>query len=459
MKLPVPCVLSLQACVKFREMSGQQDSITLTTSAEDRFGYSAQFFYGVLLAIVGSSLQALGLCLWKLHSTGRHSQRIIEESGNTCAHNGRELLLHEDLCNDHVDDSVSRCDEVLSVSGPNDQTPRIRAETASGRIGDKTAIVERRDHETSRLLYDRTKPQRICHCQCASWRNFSCMWLSGFCVIILGNVCDFVALGIAPLSVVTLLGSWSLVVNPLAAHFLLHEVVTFSDLLSIVLIVAGIVTTVLASDHSPNDWPLGQLIRHYREPKVIILLIGLASVLLASLLVIHFDWVKHRKYSGAMGRVAADGPGKYIRLLYVMVGSVVANFTALFGKAFSGLLVITFSGQDEFNDPFAVMIVVVFAVSLPLQIHLINCSLEVNDILYHIPNFYVFWNIGNIAIGAVFYDETAHFSVTNWALCAAGVGMLVFGVLCTNIAATRRNCGSIVQSESISYEGTLFSRS
>jgi len=103
-----PVCIFVQACVKFREMSEKQDSITLTTSAENRFGYSAQFFYGILLAIAGSSLQALGLCLWKLHSTGRHSQRILEESANTYAHNGRELLLHEDLCNEHVDDSVSR---------------------------------------------------------------------------------------------------------------------------------------------------------------------------------------------------------------------------------------------------------------------------------------------------------------------------------------------------------------
>jgi len=74
--------------------------------------------------------------------------------------------------------------------------------------------------------------------------GFSWVWLTGFCIFVFGNACDFVALGIAPLSIVTLLGSWSLVVNTVTAHFLLHEVVAHLDLLSIIFIVTGIVLTV-----------------------------------------------------------------------------------------------------------------------------------------------------------------------------------------------------------------------
>jgi hypothetical protein len=136
------------------------------------------------------------------------------------------------------------------------------------------------------------------------------------------------------------------------------------------------------------------------------------------------------------------GPGKYIRLLYVVVGSAVGNFSALFGKAFSGLLFVSISGEDQFNDdPFVLVILVVFAVSLPLQIHLINASLAVNDILFHIPNFYVFWYVGNIATGAVFYDETAHFGRWNWAFFGTGISVLVLGVLGTNLAATYKRNG------------------
>jgi hypothetical protein len=43
-------------------------------------------------------------------------------------------------------------------------------------------------------------------------------------------------------------------------------------------------------------------------------------------------------------------------------------FTVLFGKSFSTLLLLTFAGDNQFTDPFAVIIVVVFLISLPAQL-------------------------------------------------------------------------------------------
>jgi len=169
-----------------------------------------------------------------------------------------------------------------------------------------------------------------------------------------------------------------------------------------------------------------------------VLLVVLACVVFASLFVIHADIRKRHKEAVNNNDHAVRPPGKPVRALYVVAGSVVGNFTALFGKAFSGLLVFTFSGEDQFHDGFVAVIVLVFTVSLPLQIYLINKSLAVNDMLYHIPNFYVFWNIGNIVTGAVFYDETARFRLQNWVGFLCGVGLLFLGVVCTNIAATQK---------------------
>ena len=341
------------------------------TSLNNGFGYTAQFVYGIMLALVGASLQSLGLCLWKLHSTSRKNSLRVERE---------------------------------------------------------------EPDEKSRILVDGKVSSRS---RCTLLHRVSCIWVTGLCVFALGNVCDFIALGVAPLSVVTLLGSWSLVVNPLAAHFVLHEVVTKYDIISIVCIVTGIVLMVLGTDHTPNDWTLPRLMQHYRKIQVVILLVSLGCFVLASLVVLYVD-ARTRVNCRKNPDTTESGPSKYIRLLYVVVGSVVGNFTALFGKAFSGLLFVTLSGQDQFNDPFVAVILVVFAVSMPLQIYLINASLAVNDILYHIPNFYVFWYVGNIIIGAVFYDETAHFSVRNWVFFFGGLGVLFLGVLGTNITTPHK---------------------
>ena len=339
--------------------------------------YSAEFVFGVVLALVGASLQALGLCLWKLDSKLRVNSQVLQmEPGEN-----------------------------------------------------KSILSEATSKDTA------GQEQRQSRCQ-QHMHTYSCVWIVGFGIFFVGNVCDFVALGIAPLSMVALLGSWSLVVNPLAAHFVLQEVVTRFDIMSVVLIVAGIVVIVLGTDHTPNDWTLARLVHHYREPKVVALLVCLSCFIFASCAIITVDG-RARAHICEKTDTKLRGPGKYIRLLYVVVGSAVGNFSALFGKAFSGLLFVSISGNDQFSDdPFVVVILLVFAASLPLQIYLINKSLAVNDILFHAPNFFVFWYIGNIATGAVFYDETADFDSWNWAFFCAGISVLFLGVLGTNFAAT-----------------------
>jgi len=145
------------------------------------------------------------------------------------------------------------------------------------------------------------------------------IWVAGLCSFAIGNVCDFVALGISPLSVVTLIGSWSLVVSTFLANIFANEVVSEYDIASIVLIVCGIVLTVIGSDHRPNEWPLPRLINHYEEPKVIILLAILASILAAGLIAIHLDFVARESRVSPDDPRVIERPSKTIRALYVIV--------------------------------------------------------------------------------------------------------------------------------------------
>jgi len=346
------------------------------------------FFYGIILAIIGSSLQALGLSIWKLHTQKELPKKAPQDSFE------------------------------LSIDNPLLQ------------LSPGTPLLISQD-ESDNPDMGNSKGCQMC-------RKISGIWICGLLSFSIGNVCDFVALGIAPLSIVTLIGSWSLVVNTFLAKHLINETVQKMDFLSIIFIITGIILTIIGSDHRPNEWPLPRLIKHYEEPKVIFLLIILASIVFSGLLLIHNDFKKRIKTAKDEGSILLRKPERFIRALYVIVGSVVGNFTALFGKAFSGLLIFTFSGEDQFNDPFVVIIVVVFFISLPLQIYLINESLVVNDILYHIPNFYVFWNIGNILTGAIFYEETSHFLTANWIHYSIGILLLFFGVMCTNISSAQK---------------------
>jgi len=185
------------------------------------------YLYGVLLALVGSSFQAFGLGLWKLHSTWKSSQTAAIDK-NTPA--------------------VAELDDSLP-----DNVALQKYATTTYDVSNKSTPLAQ--HAEKIPLLNNNSPMcsqcpEICSCfhrkSCIhNTYQSSCIWCVGFCLFALGNVCDFIALGIAPLSVVTMVGSWTLVINTLVANCLLHEVVLPYDILSDLLIITGIILTVI----------------------------------------------------------------------------------------------------------------------------------------------------------------------------------------------------------------------
>jgi len=189
------------------------------------------YLYGVLLALVGSSLQAFGLGLWKLHRTWKSSQTATIDKNTPAVA--------------ELDDSLPG---IVSLSVSNQK----HVVTTYDESNKNTPLVQ---HAEKIPLLNNNSPMcsqcpEICSCfhrkSCIhNTYQSSCIWCVGFFLFAIGNVCDFIALGIAPLSVVTMVGSWTLVINTLVANCLLHEVVLPYDILSDLLIITGIILTVI----------------------------------------------------------------------------------------------------------------------------------------------------------------------------------------------------------------------
>ena len=122
----------------------------------------------------------------------------------------------------------------------------------------------------------------------------SCLWSIGFSVFLAGNVLDFIALGLTKVSIVTLVGSGSLVVNTVMARLLLKEVVTTLDVLSSVLIVGGITLTVVGNQSGVKDWPLEDLIAQYKRTDVVVMLVLLSAIIVSCFLVMAGDTARRR---------------------------------------------------------------------------------------------------------------------------------------------------------------------
>ena len=179
------------------------------------------YLYGVLLALVGSSLQAFGLGLWKLHRTWKSSQTAATDKNTPAVA--------------ELDDSLP---DIVAL-----QKHATTTNDVSNKSTEKIPLLNNNSPMCSQC-------PEICSCfhrkSCIhNTYQSSCIWCVGFFLFAIGNVCDFIALGIAPLSVVTMVGSWTLVINTLVANCLLHEVVLPYDILSDLLIITGIILTVI----------------------------------------------------------------------------------------------------------------------------------------------------------------------------------------------------------------------
>ncbi|EKX55433.1 hypothetical protein GUITHDRAFT_160462 [Guillardia theta CCMP2712] len=444
-----------------------EPAITNTTSTSSSGGCNECYLYGVLLALLGSTLEALGLSLWKLHhirkekaerermTEKKESLKRLQNSGEQATnamttHPATSEIEDHDLAAEpahsytpshsvNSENGDERQDEVSNGSkDPKNVSP------ASGHDFVKNEIAE--IHASSGPLEDSAHVEEIprlsgtwpcCCCPASLLQEVPWTWLLGFCIFAIGNLFDFLALGISKQSVVTLVGSWALVVNTLTAKFILREHTSKKDYMSSLIIICGILLTVFGSEKNQIDWSIEILVNQYKKTNVKVMLCILASLIGACFIIMRMDYVKRRNEARSKNE-AIERPSTRIGAVYCIVASFVADFTVLFGKAFSGLIIPSITGSNQFTDPFVAVIIVVFCISLPSQLFLINKSLSVNDALYHIPNFYVFWNVGSIITGAIFYEEMVNFSVQNWVMFILGVLILFVGVIFTNLSAKEK---------------------
>ena len=141
--------------------------------------------------------------------------------------------------------------------------------------------------------------------------------------MLLGSIADFLALCFAPQSLVTPLGSMTLVANLFFAHFWLvcttrlslfycmthvhifgcqGERATGRDIIATITILVGTVLTTFSADHTSTKYNASELIQHFKNPYFIVY-IGCLGIGLSVLSVVLFkevrartqtsDWSKH----------------------------------------------------------------------------------------------------------------------------------------------------------------------
>lgn len=280
----------------------------------------------------------------------------------------------------------------------------------------------------------------------------------GTIVFIAGNGLDFAALAMVPAAVVVCVGSWALILNLFTASKILGEERTSSDYVAACLIIVGIVLAMSGRPIVDTVWTMEAydacgtacdtegLLERFQEPTAVaaILVLFILEASTVAILGWRTTYLPDAGCSSLCAPGKADGRarlGGVYKFLYVLQAALAGVITVGCGSAVGGILyssgykcTLVNGTEISYGNQlygYAWLFVAVLVVSAVSQVHLIQCSFQVNDILIHIPVFYVCWQVGAATFGGIVYREYRDFGSKNWAMYITGVMVMFAGIFLT----------------------------
>ncbi|KZT20764.1 DUF803-domain-containing protein [Neolentinus lepideus HHB14362 ss-1] len=239
------------------------------------------------------------------------------------------------------------------------------------------------------------------------------LWWSGFLLMNVGEIGNFISYAFAPASVVAPLGTFALIANCVFAPLLLHERFRKREIFGVIVAILGAITVVFSSNPSDTKLdPHGLIEAICQQPFIIYVIVYIVGMVILS------------------GLSHGQAGQKHV---FVDVGlcALFGGFTVLSTKGVSTLL--TTRGFEMFAEWISYPLIIVLVGTGVGQIRYLNRALMRFDGKVVIPTQFVLFNLSAITGSAILYGDfrraTFHQMVTFLYGCAAtfaGVFMIAW---------------------------------
>lgn len=273
------------------------------------------------------------------------------------------------------------------------------------------------------------------------------IFFAGLLVLGVGTVSAVANLGILGQAVQAPFAALTLIYSALLGRFVLGEPLLSVDLLSSVLIVAGVAGDVIAAQLAdlppPRAYDLRSLGALIFRDSVMPMLYTITAIAYITMILRRVHTRKlHR---GAVGLLA-----------FSSCAGVMAGFTSLATKSAVLVASSAFSkhvGDDSLQhrsfhhvattllNPIYVLILLAIPAALVPQLYFLNKGLEHFGTLKFVPLYQAFIILGNMGCGMVFYNEMAAYGALPLACFAAGIAITLSGV-CLLLAKVDRDANN-----------------
>ncbi|KAI9480697.1 MAG: magnesium transporter [Benjaminiella poitrasii] len=215
----------------------------------------------------------------------------------------------------------------------------------------------------------------------------STMWWTGMILMIVGELCNFIAYAFTQAILVTPLGALAVVISAVLSSIFLKERLSFQGKVGCLQCILGAVMIIL---HAPEQSSADTTIEAFKNLVLsvgFLVYVGLAVAL--SLILIFYC-----------------GPrwGKKNMLVYITVCSLIGSISVVFTQGLGSAIVHSIStGENQFTSWFVYLVLGITVVTLLTQIVYLNKALNLFNTALVTPTYYVIFTTMTIVSSIVLY--------------------------------------------------------
>jgi len=275
--------------------------------------------------------------------------------------------------------------------------------------------------------------------ECSSFSFYSKgWWIGGFCIWTTAQLINMCAMGLAPQTMLSCFGSWTIICNVLIARMILGELITSGEALGMLGILMGVVFVIMGAPHKILfSGHVQVLASQFVSPSFIFLTLGVA----ASMFLLH--------------SYCRKGPQIRMGLYWAFASGVLAGYSALLFKCVSLMILHVPDGMPSpWHHAEAYCITACALLVGCCEIHTLNLGLKNCQAVVLVPVYLSLGMLAQIVTNGVFFKEFSQFSSKGQvALFLVGVAMSIIFV--AQVFIIRARSGTHKGQELFNEDGVL----
>jgi len=241
-------------------------------------------------------------------------------------------------------------------------------------------------------------------------------WLLGGLIWALGNLVCWVALGLAPQSILAAINCWNIIITLVISPYLLGEPVSQRTAGSACLLAIGTAWVVACGPKAYTQHTVLSIVEALKKPQSIVAFM-VTLIFLASMSAV------------AVNRSRSRVSQTLSYFQFTAISATFAWYATLLSKSTAKVLVASVQlHQSLYLNPAFWALAAAFPICAAAQVHFLNMGLKYGEAVMVIPMYEALSMTGQIVVGGLVFDEFSGLGPREHAWFWPGVGIVLLGI-------------------------------